>query len=244
MVNIPLVMVPAKLEAVAKQAQGFVGGAVDWMIRREVRRAFHTVAWVPPAAFPTPAIFVPNHHGWHDGYLMYIALTRMGVPFLDWIAEFDAFPFFGRVGGMPFPPRDAGRRAATIRQSIRRMKSGERSLLIFAESELHRPPMLAPFGAAVELVARQGNPKAIVPVAIRYEMGMHQRPEAYLEFGEAVEPGDRLAKRTRLAVAGTLDRLIARIRYQPETLATLMRGTPDISERWDFSGVGRGRIRR
>ena len=229
-------------QRVASQAQGFIGSAVDRMIRRDLRRSFHTIGWVPPATeIPSPAIFVPNHHGWHDGYLMYVALTRLGIPFVDWIAEYDSFPFFGKVGGMPFPPNDSVRRAATIKKTIRLMRQDSMSLLLFAERDLHRPPMVAKLGESLEFMSKHGEPKAIVPVAIRYEMGMHQRPEAYVEFGTPVEPGLRLGHRTKHAIAGNLDRLISRIRYEPDTLSCLQEGTLDISERWDFAKLVRRR---
>ncbi len=120
------------------------------MIRRSVRRAFHSVYWSPPPETPTPpAIFVINHHGWHDGYLMYLAATRLGIRVVDWIQEFEAFPLFAKVGGMPFPKDDPVGRAATIRRTIRLMRDERRSLLLFAEGVMHRPPGLMPFGKAL-----------------------------------------------------------------------------------------------
>lgn len=205
------------------------------MIRRSVRRAFHTVHWTPPAApLAPPAILVANHHGWHDGYLMYLAATQLGVRVVDWIAEFDAFPLFAKVGGMPFPPGDPAVRAATIRRTIRLMREDRRSLLLFAEGVLHRPSGLMPFGKALETVARAVPEARVVPVAVRYELSMHERPEAWLRFGAEVERGDDLAVRTRLAVAKGLDALAGEVRFQPEKFETLARGTLDVNERWDM----------
>lgn len=211
------------------------------MIRRSVRRAFHTVYWCPPTfEIQEPAIFVPNHHGWHDGYVMYLALSRLGLrnPFHDWIQEYDAFPLFGRVGGMPFPQGDAGRRAMTIRQTVRHLRDGH-NMMLFAEGVLHRPPELLAFGKALELLAKQVPNAQIVPVAIRYQHAMHERPEAYLAFAPPVAPGPDLCFRTRLEVAAALDRLAVMMAVQRENLQVLHPGTLDVNERWDMRRLRR-----
>jgi len=115
-------------------AQGVVGRMVDWMIRRSVRKGFRGVYWIPPdRPLPTPCVLVANHHGWHDGYAMYHAVTKLGIKVVIWIEEFEAFPLLASVGGMPFPQDDAVRRAATIRKTIRLLQKGEASLLLFGE---------------------------------------------------------------------------------------------------------------
>ena len=226
-----------------RQQEGILGLAVDRMIRRSVRKAFHTVHWCPPKEPPAaPTILVANHHGWHDGYLMYLAATALGVRVVDWIAEFDAFPLFGKIGGMRFPADDPAARGATIRRTIRLMREERRSLLLFAEGTLHRPPGLMPFGKALETVARAVPEARIVPVAIRYELSMHERPEAWLRFGEEVARGDDLAARSRLAVAAGLDALAAELRFSPDQFETLSKGTLDVNERWDVRRLkGKGK---
>lgn len=214
-----------------------MGLAVDRMIRRSVRKAFHTVRWQPPKEkLQAPAILVANHHGWHDGYLMYLAAIALNVRVVDWISEYDAFPLFGKIGGMRFPKDDAAARGATVKRTIRLMREEKRSLLLFAEGILHRPPGLLPFGKALEVVARSVPGVQVVPVALRYELAMHERPEAWLRFGDPVLLGDDLASRTRLAVAAGLDALATEMRFSPERYETLAKGTLDVNERWD---VGR-----
>jgi 1-acyl-sn-glycerol-3-phosphate acyltransferase len=86
------------------QIEGPGGLIVDRMIRRSVRKAFRGVWWLPPAQpFPRPCIVVVNHHGWHDGYVMFHALTSLELPFLLWMEELGAFPLFGKAGAMPYP---------------------------------------------------------------------------------------------------------------------------------------------
>ena len=224
-----------------EQVQGIAGALVDRMIRRSVKRTFRNLYWQPPADPPVePSIYVPNHHGWHDGYVMYLALSALRLRgFNDWIAEFDSFPLFSKVGGMPFPPEDASRRAITIRRTIRLMKEKRRSLMLFAEGVLHRPPELMPFGKSLELMHRQVPEASVIPVAIRYEHSLHERPEAYLAFGKPMEPGPDMARRTRLEVAALLDRIAADLVVAPERFQVLHGGTKDVNERMSMKGFPR-----
>lgn len=215
------------------------------MIRRSVRARFHTVHWIPPTEVPpAPVIFVANHHGWHDGYLMFHLVQAMQRPALDWIQEFDAFPLFDRVGGMPFPLNDPGRRATTIRKTVRAMNDEGRSLMLFAESHLHYPPELLEFGKALELVARQVPTATVLPVAIRYEMAMHERPEAFMAVGNPVEKGPNLSARTRLAVHHLLDEVTVATRHHPERYQVLVQGTKDVNERMDMRSAPWSKKRR
>jgi len=210
------------------------------MIRRSVRKVFRNVYWRRPAAVAEPTIFVPNHHGWHDGYVMYLALAQLGlVGFHDWIQEYDAFPLFGKIGGMPFPADDPGRRAATIKTTIRLMRDEKRSLLLFAEGVLHRPPELMPFGKSLELLAKTVPNAQVVPVGIRYEHSLHERPEAYLWFADPVEAGPEIGRRTRLAVGKTLDRIAVSLATDPSVFEVLHAGTKDVNERMDMRNFAR-----
>jgi 1-acyl-sn-glycerol-3-phosphate acyltransferase len=204
------------------------------MIRRSVRARFRAVHWVPPDLPAGPVIFACNHHGWHDGYIMFHVVTATQKRALDWITEYAAFPLFGKVGGLPFPAEDAAIRAQTIRRTVRLMRSEGRSLILFCESHLHRPPELLPFGRALELIAAQVPGASVIPTAIRYELSLHERPEAFVDFGPPVDPGPELSARTRLAVQHALDGLAARIAHQPESFQLLARGTLDVNERLDL----------
>ncbi len=218
----------------SSQVEGLIGKQVDRMIRRSVRKAFHTVHVrglhkLPPG----PKIFPTTHHGWHDGYLMYHAMTAINEPILDWITEFDAFPLFAKIGGMPFPANDQSRRSVTIRETIRRMKSGERSLLIFPESHLHIGPEILPLGSAIELIYRKVPGTVVYPSGIVYELAMHERPEAYVQIGDAWKPEtldlDELRSRMENLLVD-----IRRDRGDESQWQTLVAGTLDVNERWDF----------
>lgn len=166
---------------------------------------------------------------------MYLALTRLNlIGIHDWIQEYDTFPLFGQIGGMPFPADDPARRAATIRQSIRYMQDERHSLLLFAEGVLHRPPQLLPFGKSLDMLVKRVPNVTVYPVGIRYELAMHERPECFIRFGSPIEAGPEFAQRTRLAVAAQLDRIAVDRITAPETFELLHKGTADVNERWDL----------
>lgn len=167
------------------QEEGIVGRLVGAMIRRSVRQRFHSVYLSKPEILPkAPAILYANHHGWMDGYLMFHVAQELGIECLDWIEEFDAFPLFASIGGIRFAPNDSAGRASAIRQTIRLMKTQGKSLVIFPEGVLHRPPDLLPFGRALEVVAKSVPQVTLHPVSLRYELSMHERPEAWISIGE------------------------------------------------------------
>jgi 1-acyl-sn-glycerol-3-phosphate acyltransferase len=210
------------------------------MIRRSVRRRFHSVYWIPPSfELRPPVIFVPNHHGWFDGYLMYHVVTQLGIPTLDWIQEYDSFPLFGKIGGMPYPLQNPRVRAATVKRTIRMMRDGKWSLLLFAEAELHYPPTLLEFGKALETVADKVTDAQVVPVAIKYEMAMHERPEAFISMGEPLVQGGGLSQRTRQRVQELLCELESAIRVRRDGFDLLAGGTPDVNERWSMARFSR-----
>lgn len=217
------------------QEEGLLGRVVAGMIRRSVRRCFRGVYLDPavPNLSEGPFVFAANHHGWHDGYLMFHLVTHLGIRCLDWIEEFDAFPLFARVGGMPFPADRPEIRAATIKRTIRLMREEGRSLVLFPEGVLHHPPEILPFGRAIEVVAERTG-ALVVPVAIVYSMSMHERPEAFLKVGEPVPSGDDLAKRSRERIVEMAVCLNRDLRERPDTFQTLVRGTLDVNERWDW----------
>jgi 1-acyl-sn-glycerol-3-phosphate acyltransferase len=212
------------------------------MIRLSVSRRFRTVYFRRPDRLPeAPLVFVANHHGWHDGYLAFCLVTRLGVPTLDWIVEYDAFPAFGRIGGMPFPAGDPAARAVTVRRTLRLMREGW-SLVLFGDGVLRRPDEEWTVGGAVETVARHVPTATVLPLAIHYDMSVHERPEAYLSLGEPVPGGDGLCVRAEAALRAELELAKADL-ASGRGFDVLVQGTLDVNERWDVrrSPLGRGK---
>lgn len=204
------------------------------MVRRNVRARFHTVYWRGRENVPADGavVFACTHHGWHDGYLMFVAVTALGKPSVDWVEEYDAFPLFSRIGALPMPPDDAPRRLRSLRQTVRLMREGV-SLVHFPEGVLHRGPGLLEFGKAMGFLQRALGKIPVVPVAIAYHHSVHERPEAVLEFLPAVTLPDGKVEDVRAA----LEAALAARRAKPGPWAgdeVLAKGTPDVNERWDM----------
>ena len=211
------------------QEEGIIGKAVGTMIRRTVKSRLRNLYWSPPTTdLEPPIIFYVNHHGWLDGYLMFQALTKLDIRFLDWIEEFDAFPLFSKVGGMRFAKGDLIGRAKTVRTTIKKMRGENYSLVLFPEGILHQPPILLPFGRSLEVVAKKVTGLKLVPVAIYYELSMHERPEAWVGFGEPHHFESMTHCENKLQQQ--LESLRASVGNQ-DSFEVLTKGTPSVNER-------------
>ncbi len=217
------------------QEKGIVGRFVGSMIRRSVRNRFHTVYYrTEGPSLTSPTILYANHNGWMDGYLLFHLVSKIGLRCLDWIEEFDAFPLFAAVGGMRFSKGNIGARAMTVRKTIRLMKEDGYSLILFPEGVMHRPPSILKFGKAIEVVAKHVPGVQLAPVAIRYQLSMHERPEAWIWVGkpDSFKSIDHCEDQLASQLA-CLDKAI-------ETNApfeTLVEGTKDVNERWDMRRI-------
>jgi 1-acyl-sn-glycerol-3-phosphate acyltransferase len=209
------------------QEKGLLGKLVGKMILRTVRARFRNVYWVPPTDVPEQCIFVANHHGWHDGYIMFQVVKALNRPSLDWIQEYDSFPLFGKVGGMPFPLGDATKRAATIKSTIRQMRDEGKSLMLFENGVLHRGPEVTEIGKSVDLILRKVPTAVVVPVAIRYEMGIHERPEVFVRLGEPLNSEQDVRSVAKMHIEKLLND------QSEQNWQVLTAGTPDVNERWD-----------
>lgn len=211
------------------QAEGFVGRIVAGMIRRSVKNRLRNLYWSPPAQpVQGPVIFYANHHGWLDGYLMFHLVEKLKVRCLDWIEEFDTFPLFSKIGGMRYAPGDDAGRAATIRKTIRLMNEEKRSLVLFAEGVLHRPPQIWPLGKALALVAKKVAGVRLIPTAIYYEHSLHERPEAWISMGQQHEFVSLEDCHSRLS--NELSTLKNKVEAGEE-FEVLAAGTKDVNER-------------
>ncbi|HLO98585.1 MAG TPA: 1-acyl-sn-glycerol-3-phosphate acyltransferase [Fimbriimonas sp.] len=205
------------------QTRGLIGAGVRAMIRRSVRKRFHSVYWHQVGEIQqAPTVFYANHHGWMDGYLMFHLVEHLGIDCVDWIEEFDTFPLFAWAGGMRYPANDLIARAKTVKATIDLMRKGEKSLILFAEGVLHRPPEIWPLGRSMELLAKRVPGVQFVPVSIRYELSMHERPEAWLSVG-APHKFDSL-EACRLRLVESLGRT-------SDPFKILVSGTHDVNER-------------
>ncbi|MDX1420035.1 MAG: 1-acyl-sn-glycerol-3-phosphate acyltransferase, partial [Rubricoccaceae bacterium] len=180
------------------------------LVLRDLRRRFRRVVWIgePPALPEGPVVVYANHHAFHDGYLLWHLLGhRLGRPFVLWMEQWDAVPLFGPLGALPFPAGDARRRAATVRETARRMTQDPKTVfLLFPEGVLGPPDAgLAPFRSDLTRLARL-LPDATRwwPAAVRVTWWGDERPTALLTGGPLHDHPDG-EERARLQAL--LDRL-------------------------------------
>jgi hypothetical protein len=231
----------------------YTGGSVARRLARayaartmtaSLRGAFRRAVWDAPAlADPAPGrplVVYANHHVYHDSFLLWHLFTRgLGRPIVVWMAEWERAPLFGPVGALPFPEDDARARAATVRETARRMAADARTALyVYPEGHMHPPEDgLAPFRADLPRLARLLPAQAAyVPVGVRTSWWGESRPTAVLGAGEAhgAPDGQEPAR-----LGSVLDRLGT---VRPADLAgglavEVFDGKPGPDERWDLSPV-------
>jgi hypothetical protein len=162
---------------------------------------------------------------------------RLGRPFALWMEAWDAVPLFAPLGALPFPPEEPRRRAATVRETLRRMTRDPGTvLLLYPEGVLGPSDAgLAPFRTDFARLARLLPETARWwPVALRVTWWGDARPTALLAGGP-LHDGSNGAQRAHLQTL--LDGLGE---ARPGDLADgrahlLFDGGPDPHTRWDLS---------
>ena len=204
-----------------------------------LRDAFRRVVWVgePPAPAPgRPLVLYANHHVYHDSFLLWHLLTRtLRRPAFVWMERWDAAPFFGAIGALPFPADDARARVRAVRTVAARMHADARTALYLYPEGTMGPPEagLAPFQTDVARLARLlPDDAAWWPVAVGTSWWGESLPTALLTAGAPHAPDG--TERERLAAA--LGRLRA---ARPADLAAgqahlLAEGRRGPDERWDL----------
>jgi 1-acyl-sn-glycerol-3-phosphate acyltransferase len=138
---------------------------------------------------------------------------------------------------MPFPAHQPAIRAATVKKTIRLMRDEGRSLILFGEGILHRGPDIWSVGRSLEVVAKQVPEAAILPIAIRYDMSIHERPEAFITVGEPVIRGENLLVTIQEELARLWQQSLGAVSAVGDEISpeyeVLVRGTLDVNERFD-----------
>lgn len=216
-----------------------------WTIRRDLTTHYRRCvrAGAVPGADPAlgcPLVVYANHHVYHDSYLLLQWLTQsLGRPIVVWMAAWERAPLFGPLGALPFPTNGASGRAATIRETARRMTADPRTtLILYPEGAMHPPEDgLAPFRADLPRLARLlPETTRWVPTGVHASWWGESRPTLVLATGAPHErpDGDEAAR---------LDAALATARRaRPADLAegraaTFLEGKPGPDEQWDLRAV-------
>ena len=238
----------------------YAGGSIPLRLARayaartmngSLKAAFRRAVWAAPRrasgmqhledpAPGHPLVVYANHTVYHDSFLLWRLLTRgLGRPIVVWMARWEQAPLFGPIGALPFPDDDARARAATIRETVRRMTADPRTALyVYPEGHMHPPEDgLLPFKADLPRLARLLPDDAVfVPVGVRTSGWGESRPTAILGAGEAHRPPDGQERERLGAVLARLEAL------RPADLeagraSVFFDGKPGPDERWDLSPV-------
>ncbi|HET7813811.1 MAG TPA: lysophospholipid acyltransferase family protein [Candidatus Baltobacteraceae bacterium] len=175
-----------------------------WLLRRSFRGV-----WIArDAAFPPGGfIAIANHSSWWDGFVPYALQRRVApqTPFALMMAssQLRRFPYF-RLGGA-FGVDPARKRAAfaSVEHAAASARSGA-GVWIFPQGAIRPPYEPLRFARGYLHAARRAD-VPIVPVAIRLTMMEAQRPDAFVEIGEPLDPHDaECATRAPAAVRALL----------------------------------------
>lgn len=134
-------------------------------------------------------ILVANHTAWWDPMLSLWAakMTQLDTYAIMNAANLRAHAYFSRVGAVGVDLDDPADGARFLRYGSELLRRPGRAMWVFAQGQ-ERPPFERPLrflpGAAA--LARLNRDAACVPVGLRYVFARHERPVAYLSFGEAL----------------------------------------------------------
>ena len=191
---------------------------LTWFLARDaesrLRKSFH--AWhlrgierLEEALRAGPVLVVSNHSSWWDPIVLQWMCHR--VLRCDAFAMMDAknlarLPFFRKVGAFGVDLESARDGVRAIRYSAGLLDRPGRLVWVFPQGR--ETPVTRPlvFRAGAAAITRLGK-AAVVPVAIRYEMGATPLPELWLSVGAPIEGQDRAAQEA--GVARELERIDA-----------------------------------
>lgn len=167
------------------------------LVRPALRRTFHRIALNSDAPRPRPdlpTIIYANHPSWWDGYMVFVlsdeiwqceSYIMMEEPQL---ARYGFFRWCGAFSVDRHNPRE-GMRSVAYAADLLKQHTG-RVVWIFPQGEItpndQRP--LATFAGAAHVakrVTQAGGAVRCVPMALRFEFGAEQRPEALIRLGPA-----------------------------------------------------------
>ncbi len=222
------------------------------LVRPALRRTFQRIALNPDAPRPRPdlpTLIYANHPSWWDGYMTFVLADEIwqceGYIMMEepQLARYGFFRWCGAFGVDRHDPRHGLRSIAYAAKLL--TERTQRVVWIFPQGEItpnDKRPLRTFAGAAhiVKRVTQEGETAVrCIPMALRFEFGAEQRPEALLRLGPAhlvagkVEPkalhremDQRLQAEMDALYADTISGATARYR-------TIFRGRQSVNVVWD-----------
>ena len=165
---------------------------VYWGLVRSALWSHFDRVWIKLEGVPQqgPLIVYMNHPSWWDGYMAFV-LNRVvlrsrfqGFAMME-EAQLRRYRFFSWSGAFSVHRQDARSAMRSVAYIARLLAERRaRCLYIFPQGEItpndRRP--LEMFGGVAHIVRRCGG-ATLWPIALRYEFGGEQRPEAFIRAG-------------------------------------------------------------
>ncbi len=209
---------------------------VHWLARYSLRQAFRGV-WLQGSLPETPAgvVVFLNHNLWWDVYLALLLASYHSRPLTGWLENWQAFPPFGSVGALPFPPDDAAVRAVTMRQTVRRLTHSRTMLVLYPEGVLHDGAEVRAFGRALWWLNTRLPDVPCVPAAVHAVFGADQRPILRVSLGQSMPTsGDEQSwlEMARSRVVSLRQELVDRRASDTHGMTCMLEGHESIDTRW------------
>lgn len=193
----------------------------SWFARdaeQRLRRGFEAVRCrglegLRAAVRERPVLVVTNHTAWWDPLVALVTSVRLleadAYAMMD-AKNLDRLPFFGKVGAFGVDLDDPRDGARAMRYAAKLLDGPGRLLWIFAQGKevpiTAGPVVFRPGAAEIARIAKA----AVVPGALRYEMGSTPEPTLWMSFGPALDAG-RDVEAARRAHETEVDAELARI---------------------------------
>ena len=131
------------------------------------------------------------HVAFWDGFVAELVSWRAGLAARAWMlaSQLRRHPQLAWIGAFG-AEEDARDGARALRHAARLLDRPGRAVWLFPQGR-QRPQWARPLGfkGGAALLARRVPGAAVVPVALHYELGERERPEAWLRFGPPMAPG-------------------------------------------------------
>lgn len=135
-----------------------------------------------------PTILYANHTNWWDGFIAFQLTSKyLGVDdylMMD-ILQMKKYRFFKYIGVFSVDRSDAREGVDSVNYAVELLKGTKKHLWIFPEGMMqvqdHEPIKF--YGGITKIADKLGKVN-LVPVSLRYEFIMEQRPEVFIKIGK------------------------------------------------------------
>lgn len=162
-------------------------------IRRLIKKHFHSlriIGDVPLLDKKLPAVILPTHSTWWDGFFIYLLNDRFFKRRLFMMMlneQLQNLRFFSRLGAYGIEKQNPKKILEGLRYTLGQLND-ENLICIFPQGEItpvHQRPIILKRGITW-ILKYHTAPVQLLPVALYAELGEHQRPDVYIRFGQAM----------------------------------------------------------